>query len=49
MEIIEGQFSEGHLQKKQYIGQIPKKGGLGEIANLREGFVKKEGGVFWGG
>ena len=43
---------EGVFTKNQYMGSVglPKKGGLGKFANLREGLGKKEGsGVFEGG
>ena len=44
---------EGVFTKNQYMGSVglPKKGGLGKFANLREGLGKKEGwvGCFWEG
>ena len=43
---------EGVFTKNQYMGSVglPKKGGLGKFANLKEGLGKKEGsGVFEGG
>ena len=35
--------------KNQYIGGLPKKGGLGQFVDLRGGLGKKGGGVFEGG
>ena len=51
---VHGKISvlEGGFMKNQYIGRVglPKKGGPGKFANLREGLGKKEGsGVFEGG
>ena len=40
----------GGVTKSQYMGGLPKKGGLGQFADLREGGVgkKEEGGVLEG-
>ena len=46
----ETQIWEGSSQKKQYIGELPKRGkGLGQFADLRVGaHWKRGGGVFEG-